>query len=136
MEGSSGDIHKLSRRERQIMEVIYRQKGASARDVLEQIEDPPSYSAIRASMRILEEKGFLTHREKEGRYLFEPTVRLDRAKRSAIFRVVETFFENSASKALNTLLSSSELEVDDDELDRLEAMIAKARKEKRGKSDR
>jgi predicted transcriptional regulator len=103
MSKSKGNINQLSRRERQIMDVIYRQKEASVREVLDQIENPPSYSSIRASMRILEEKGHLKHSNKDGRFVFKPTLTPEKAKRSAIHRVVETFFESSASKALSTL---------------------------------
>lgn len=125
---SKRDLQKLSRRERQIMDLIYRKKNATAREILNDIENPPSYSAIRASMRILEEKGFLKHTEQDGRYLYEPVVLAETAKRSALHRLLETFFENSASKALSTLLSSDELKIDDKELDELEELITDARK--------
>ncbi len=130
------DLNGLSRRERQIMDVVYRRGRASAREVQDRIPDPPSYSAVRASMRILEEKGFLRHEKRaDGRYIFEPTVQPDRARESALKRVVETFFENSAAKAMSTLLSSSELDVTEEELARLEKLIASARRERRDADD-
>ena len=86
----------LSRRERQIMDVLYRSRRGTVADVREQIPDPPSYSAVRALLRILEDKGYLRHEKDGARYVFSPTLKRDRVKRSALKDVVDTFFEGSA----------------------------------------
>lgn len=110
------------------MDVIYRRGESSAREVLDQVENPPSYSAVRASLRILEGKGFLSHEDQEGRYVFRPTLKPDEARVSALRRVVETFFDNSVAQAMSTLFSSAEMDVPEEELVRLEGLIAEARK--------
>src|SRR3954453_19903670 len=90
----------LSRRERQIMDAIYRRGRATAAEVLEDMPDPPSYSAVRAMLRLLEEKGHVRHEQDGPRYVFLPTVHRDRASRSALTHVVRTFFDGSASDAV------------------------------------
>src|SRR5262245_25352437 len=95
------EIHlSLSRRERQIMEVIYRLGEATAAEVLRGLTDPPGYSAVRALLRILEEKGHLTHVARGPRYVYRPTVARDKARRSALQRVVDTFFEGSTEQVI------------------------------------
>jgi|SRR5262245_40157477 predicted transcriptional regulator len=121
---------QLSRRERQIMDVIYRRGRATAAEVLEDLPDPPSYSAVRALLRLLEEKGHVQHEQDGPRYVYAPTVARDRARRSALKHVVRTFFDGSASEAMAALLDG-ETRLDDAELDRLSAMIEQARKEGR-----
>ena len=121
----------LSRRERQIMDVLYRQGEATAAEVQEQIADPPSYSAVRATLRILEEKGHVSHRRDGRRYVFAPTVPPTRARRSALTRLVETFFAGSAEQAVAALLDMSASRLTDEELDRLAERIDQARKEGR-----
>jgi predicted transcriptional regulator len=121
---------QLSRRERQIMDVIYRRGRATAAEVLEDLPDPPSYSAVRALLRLLEEKGHVEHEQDGPRYVYAPTVARDRARRSALKHVVRTFFDGSASEAMAALLDG-ETRLDDAELDRLSAMIEQARKEGR-----
>ena len=121
---------QLSRRERQIMDVIYRRGRATAAEVLEGLPDPPSYSAVRALLRLLEEKGHVQHEQDGPRYVYAPTVARDRARRSALKHVVRTFFDGSASEAMAALLDG-ETRLDDAELDRLSAMIEQARKEGR-----
>src|SRR4051812_22619441 len=91
---------KLSRRERQIMDIIYARGEASAATVLAELPDPPSYSAVRALLAILVEKGHLKHRSEQGRYIFAPTLRRAQAGRSALLRVLETFYEGSIEKAV------------------------------------
>jgi predicted transcriptional regulator len=118
----------LSRRERQIMDVLYRKGSASAAEVLENLPDPPSYSAVRALLRILEQKGHIRHEENAGKYVFMPTVNRDKAKRSAIRHLVQTFFDGSPEDAVAALLDSSASKLSDAELDRLEQLIDKARK--------
>jgi predicted transcriptional regulator len=124
------DAPQLSRRERQIMDVIYRRGRATAAEVLEDLPDPPSYSAVRALLRLLEEKGHVQHEQDGPRYVYAPTVARDRARRSALKHVVRTFFDGSASEAMAALLDG-ETRLDDAELDRLSAMIEQARKEGR-----
>jgi predicted transcriptional regulator len=121
----------LSRRERQIMDIIYRRGRATAADVLADLPDPPSYSAVRALLRVLEEKGHLRHEQDGPRYLFLPTVGRDRARRSALKQLVRTFFDGSAEEAAAALLDMSRDRLTPDELDRLSTLIEKARKEGR-----
>ena len=119
---------QLSRRERQIMDVLYRKGSATAAEVLENMPDPPGYSAVRALLRILEQKGHIRHEELEGRYVFMPTVARDKAKRSAIRHLVTTFFDGSSEEAVAALLDASASKLSDSELDRLQDLIDKARK--------
>lgn len=121
----------LSRRERQIMEIVYRVGEVTAADVLGELPDPPSYSAVRAMLRILEEKGHLDHRQDGPRYVFFPTVSRERARTSALEQVVQTFFDDSAGQAMAALLDLSADDLSQDELDRLSTMIERARKEGR-----
>jgi predicted transcriptional regulator len=121
----------LSRRERQIMDIIYRRGRATAAEVLADLPDPPSYSAVRALLRVLEEKGHLRHEQDGPRYLFLPTVGRDRARRSALKQLVRTFFDGSAEEAAAALLDMSRDRLAPDELDRLSTLIEKARKEGR-----
>lgn len=125
------DVLDLSRRERQIMEVVYRSGRATAGEVLEGLPDPPSYSAVRALLKILEGKGHIKHVLEEGRYVWLPTVPRDRARRSALQSLLQTFFEGSAEKAVAALLTQSKSKLSEDELDRLARLIADAREEGR-----
>jgi predicted transcriptional regulator len=127
----SPDRSQLSRRERQIMDVIYRQGEATAQDVLDRIPDPPSYSAVRALLRILEGKGHLRHRRDGQRYVYAPTVSRERARASALRQLVGTFFDGSAGAAAAALLDLSRDNLSDAELQRLEALVERARKEGR-----
>jgi len=122
---------KLSRREREIMDVIYRAGRATAAEVLDQLADPPSYSAVRALLRVLEEKGHLRHEEEGPRYVFVPTVPRERARQSALRQILHTFFEGSTEQAVAALLDLSSAKLSDEELARLSRMIADARKEGR-----
>src|SRR5215813_2370191 len=121
----------LSRRERQIMDVLYRKGSATAAEVLENMPNPPSYSAVRALLRILEQKGHIRHEENEGKYVFMPTVRREKAKRSALRHLVQTFFDGSPEEAVAALLDSSSSTLSDEELDRLQGLIEKARSRSR-----
>jgi BlaI family transcriptional regulator, penicillinase repressor len=123
--------HRLSRRERQIMDILYRRGRATAAEIHENLPDPPSYSAVRAMLRVLEEKKHVRHEEKDLRYVFIPTVPREKARRSAIAHVVDTFFEGSAEAAVATLLDLSSRKLSDADFDRLTALIEKARKEGR-----
>jgi predicted transcriptional regulator len=121
---------QLSRRERQIMDVIYRRGRATVAEVLEDIPDPPGYSAVRAMLRLLEEKGHIRHEQDGPRYVFLPIVNRERARRSALKHVVRTFFDGSATDAVAALLDGDG-KLSDSELDRLSAMIEQARQEGR-----
>jgi predicted transcriptional regulator len=119
----------LSRRERQILDLLYRTGRATAADVQAGIPDPPSYSAVRAMLRILEEKGHVRHDLDGLRYVYMPTVARDRAKRSALKHVVNTFFDGSASQVMAALFEMSPKELGDAELARLKALIDNAGKD-------
>ena len=120
----------LSRRERQIMDVIYRMEKATAVDVMEKIPDPPSYSAVRAMLRVLEEKGHLKHEQDGPRYVFSPVVARDTARRSAMKHLVRTFFDGSTESAVAALLMN-ESKLSRVELERLSGLIEKAKTEGR-----
>src|ERR1043166_8333588 len=120
----------LSRRERQIMDAIYKLGQATAAEVLEDIPDPPSYSAVRAMLRLLEEKGHVRHEQDGPRYIFLPTINRDRARKTALKHVVRTFFDGSATDAVAALLDGDG-QLSGSELDRLSVMIENARKEGR-----
>ncbi|MEP6768057.1 MAG: BlaI/MecI/CopY family transcriptional regulator [Acidobacteriota bacterium] len=124
-------LERLSRRERQIMELIYASGQATATEILDRLPDPPSYSAVRALLRILETKGHLRHVVDGTRYVFLPTVAPDRARRSAMQSVIHTFFEGSPEKAVAALLDVSRSELSEDELDRISRLIENAREEGR-----
>jgi len=117
----------LSRRERQIMDVIYRLGRAAVSDVLERLPDPPSYSAVRAMLRILEEKGHLRHEQEGPRYLYLPTVPREAAKESALKHVLRTFFGGSTTAAVAALLDLSDTRLSEAEADRLSQLIENAR---------
>jgi predicted transcriptional regulator len=119
----------LSRRERQIMDVIYARGQATAAEVTAALADPPSYSAVRALLRILEQKGHLRHQQDGPRYVFLPTVPRDRARRSALRNLVRTFFDGSSAQAAAALIDQSQLS--DEDFQRLSQAIDKARKEGR-----
>ncbi len=121
----------LSRRERQIMDVIYELKEATATQVLERLPSPPGYSAVRALLRVLEQKGHLTHHQDGPRYVFAPTLPRERARRSALQHLLKTFFDNSAEDAVAALLDISEDSLSQDDLDRLADLIKKAQAEGR-----
>ena len=123
--------HKLSRRERQIMDILYRRGRASAAEVHRSMPDPPSYSAVRAMLRVLEEKKHIRHEEKDLRYVFIPVVPREKARRSAVTHMLETFFDGSAEQAVATLLDVSSGDLSEEDFDRLTALIEKARKEGR-----
>jgi predicted transcriptional regulator len=117
----------LSRRERQIMDIVYRVGSATVSEVLERIPDPPSYSAVRALMRILEEKGHLQHAQDGARYVYSPVMPRDTASISALRHLVTTFFEGSTSAAMAALLDASSEQLSEAELERLAGLIDEAR---------
>jgi predicted transcriptional regulator len=119
----------LSRRERQIMDLLFRQGRATAAEVQRGLPDPPSYSAVRAMLRILEEKGHIRHEQDGPRYVYAPRHDREKASHSALRHVVQTFFDGSAEQAVAALLDSRTATVGDEELARMAKLIAKARKE-------
>ena len=121
----------LSRRERQIMDAVYELGRATAAEIRERMPAPPSYSAVRAMLRILEDKGHLAHEQDGPRYVYMPTVPRSEARDSALRRVVRTFFEGSAENALSALLDLGVDELDEDALRRLAGRIEQAREEGR-----
>jgi predicted transcriptional regulator len=127
--GSDTLSHHLSRRERQIMDVVYARGRATAAEVVAALPDPPSYSAVRALLRILEQKGHLRHEADGPRYVFLPTVSRDRARRSALRNLVRTFFDGSPAQAAAALLDQANLNEADAR--RLSQLIEKAKKEGR-----
>jgi len=124
-------LTNLSRRERQIMDVLYRERQATVGEVLERLPDPPGYSAVRAMLRILENKGHVRHAVDGNRYVYEPRLPRERAGRPALAGVLETFFDGSAEKAMAALLDLSRSELSDADFDRLSALIEQARLEGR-----
>jgi len=121
----------LSRREREMMNIIFRAGKATASEVLEAMADPPSYSAVRATLRVLEQKGHLRHQHDGTRYVYTPTVNRDKARISALDQLLNTFFEGSAASVVATLIEQSRDHMTPDELDRLSILIEQARKEGR-----
>jgi predicted transcriptional regulator len=118
----------LSRRERQIMDVIYRRGSATAAEITVELPDPPTSTAVRTMLRILEDKGHIAHTRDGVRYVYKAVVDREKARESVITHVVRTFFNGSAEQAMATLIDKSGPQLTDDELGRLAAMIEKARK--------
>jgi BlaI family penicillinase repressor len=121
----------LSRRERQIMDVLHAKEGASAAEVRAALPDAPGYSAVRALLRILEDKGHIRHRREGARYVYLPRASRETASRSALERVVSTFFQGSVTQAMAALLESADAQLSDLELNRLQQLIKEAKKEGR-----
>ncbi len=119
----------LSRRERQIMDVLYRLEHASVAEVLNELGGKPHYSTVRAQLRVLEEKGHVRHEEEGSRYVYVPTVPRDVARRSALRHLVETFFDGSTEKVVTALLGGEAAQISPEELERLAQLIAKSKKE-------
>lgn len=122
---------ELSRRERQIMDVLHAHGPATAAEVLAALPAPPGYSAVRALLRILEDKGHVRHRRAGARYVYAPRTTPAAARRSALRRVVATFFQGSVAGAMAALLETADTELSDAELSKLQQLIKKARKEGR-----
>src|SRR3954464_7128932 len=119
----------LSRRERQIMEILYQRGKASASEVREAMEDAPGYSAVRAMLRVLEDKGHVKHQAEGLRYVYVPVVAREKAKRSAVKHVLDTFFSGSPEQIVAALLDVSSARLTNEELDRMAEMIDKAKRE-------
>jgi BlaI family penicillinase repressor len=121
----------LSRRERQIMDVLHARGSATAAEVQAALPDPPSYSSVRALLRILEDKGHARHRREGTRYVYLPRASRDAASRSALKRVVSTFFQGSVAQAVAALLENADTKLSDSDLNKLDGMIRQAKKEGR-----
>ncbi len=121
----------LSRREREMMDIIYKSGRATAAEVKDAMDSPPSYSAVRATLRVLVEKGHLSHKEDGPRYVYLPTVPADQARQSALQRVLRTFFDGSTKNAVAALLDMGASNLSPDELERLGQMIEEAKNEGR-----
>jgi predicted transcriptional regulator len=122
-------IADLSRRERQIMDVIFKKRAATVAEVREAMPDPPSYSSVRALLRILEDKGLLKHKRQGPRYLYQPTVRRDRARTSALKHLMHTFYDNSIEQVVAALMDMSGSDMTEEEYEKLSRMIERAKKE-------
>jgi predicted transcriptional regulator len=125
------DASTLSRRERQIMNAVYQLGQATVAEVIAKLPDPPSYSAVRALMSILEQKGHLRHQQQGARYVYLPTVAVAKARKGALTSLLNTFFDGSTKEAIAALLELPEGRLSKEELDDLSELIAKSRKEGR-----
>jgi predicted transcriptional regulator len=119
----------LTRRERQIMDVLYRRSRATAADVMAELPGEPNYSTVRTQLRVLEDKGHVRHEEEGGRYVYAPAVPRHAARKSALKHLVETFFDGSAEQVVAAVLGGEASRLSDEELDRVSALIDKARKD-------
>ena len=118
----------LTRRERQIMDILFRRGRATAAEVMAELPGDPSYSTVRTQLRVLEEKGHARHEEEGLRYVYMPAVRAQAARKSALKHLVDTFFDGSAEKAVAALLGGEGAKVSAEELERIADLIAKTRK--------
>ena len=118
----------LSKRERQIMTVIYKRKKASVQDVLEEIPNPPSYSAVRSIMNILKRKGFLSHNRHGNKYIYSPIISKKKAMNTAVIHLLTTYFDNSLEKAVTALLKIHNKDLTEEDLHRLTQIIDRAKK--------
>ena len=121
--------HMLTRRERQIMDILYRRGRATAGEVMEELSGDPNYSTVRTQLRVLEEKGHVTHEEDGPRYVYAPAVPRRAARKSALRHLVETFFDGSAEQVVAAVLGGEGARLSDEELDRIAELVSKAKKE-------
>jgi BlaI family penicillinase repressor len=119
----------LSRRERQIMDALFRRGRATAAEVMADLPGEPSYSTVRTQLRVLEEKGHVRHEDDGVRFIYTPVIRRQSARRSALRHLVDTFFEGSAEKTVAALLGGEASRITDEELDRIAALLEKSRKD-------
>lgn len=127
---ASGQDKQLSRRERQIMDILYEQKQCSAHEIRDRMPDPPSYSAVRALLAKMLEKGHVGNRQEGARYIYFPSQELGAARKSALQRLVKTFFGGSAISAVTALIGMQSQELKEEDIARLEKLIDEARKHK------
>lgn len=127
---SRHELAQLSRRERQIMDILLELGEASAEDVRSRLPDPPSYSAARTLLRKLEDKGMIAHREQDLRYVYCPAISREKARESAVSRLVRVFFDGSVAQAVNALMDGAATDLSDQELETLSNTIDEARKKR------
>jgi predicted transcriptional regulator len=125
---------RLSRRERQIMDILYRRGRATAAEVQEELPDPPGYSAVRSALRLLEQRGVVRHLEEGARYLYLPTRRKQELRGSALSHVLDTFFDGSRQQAVCALLEDDDLELSESEYQRLASLLEAARQRHPGEA--
>ena len=121
--------HELSRRERQIMDILYRRGRATAGEVMGELHGTPSYSTVRTQLRVLEEKGHVRHDEEGLRYVYAPATARRAARKSALRHIVETFFDGSAEQTVAALLGGEGARLSEEELERIAKLVTKARKD-------
>ena len=129
--GKKRSASELGRRERQILEIVYRLGEASVAEVLDQVSDPPAYDSVRTMLRLLESKGFVSHRQEGTKYVYRPTQSRSTASRTALSHLMKTFFENSVADTMAAAFDLNSDKLTKEELSRLDALISKARKEGR-----
>ena len=122
---------RLTRREREIMDILYRRERATALEIQRELPDPPSNSAVRALLRLLEERGHVRHVQEGARYVYLPAVSRKSARRSALMHVVKTFFDGSVEQAMATLVESSHRDLSPSELERISELVERAKQEGR-----
>jgi BlaI family penicillinase repressor len=120
-------VPALSRRERQVMDILYRRTGATVAEIMADLPDPPTYSAVRSVLRILGEKGLIKHKEDGPRYIYYPAESTESAREDVLAHVVRTYFEGSPEQAVTALLRMSDVDLDDTEVKRLRTAIRRAR---------
>ncbi len=123
--------HAFSRREREVMDIAYRRRSVTAAGVLAEMADPPGYSSVRSTLKILEQKGHLRHEVEAGRYVYSPTVQRSQARESALDQLLSTFFDDSPAEVVTALLKTRGAELTDDDLEQLSQLIDRAREEGR-----
>lgn len=128
MKPEGGQLEQLGRRERQIMDIVYRRGRATAAEIRADLPDPPTDSAVRGMLRFLEEKGYLQHDEEGPRYVYRPTADHKQVSRSAVRHLVRTFYNDSVGSAVAAMLGMYKTRLSDDELDKLETLLDEARK--------
>lgn len=131
--GGTAALSQLSRRERQIMEILFELGEATAEEVRSRLPNPPSYSAARALLARLEDKGAVKHTERQLRYVYRPVISRSQARKSAVSRLVDVFFEGSVARAVTGMVDLGEDDLSDEELEALARRIAQARRRRGGK---
>jgi len=126
--------HTLTRRERQIMDILYRRGPATAGEVMEELSGDPNYSTVRTQLRVLEEKGHVRHEEIGLRYVYSPAIPRSSARKSALRHVVDTFFDGSAEHAITAMLGGEGAKLSDDELDRIADLVKQSKATRAAKS--
>ena len=125
---SDQDLQNLSKRERQIMHIIFRDEPLSAQDIMDKMADPPGYATVRKLLGILEQKGHVSHTKAGRQFIYKSTAPNKKVKKNSLYQVLDTFFKGSISKAVATLLEEKDTRISDQELDELETLIQEAKK--------